>query len=99
MKLPETNESIKAESGNIAGFVKLYAHGRLGLLFHGDRRFIDIAEQCFVQAIQVLLTIDRKKFEREMRRHGIPDETIRKFAEEYCLHDDVWLSKGNSWPQ
>jgi hypothetical protein len=99
MKLPETNESIKAESGSIMGFVKLCAHGRLGLLFHGDKQYVDIAEQCFAQAIQMLPTFDRKKFENEMRRHGIPDEAIKKFAEGYCMHEDVWLSRGNSWPQ
>jgi hypothetical protein len=99
MKLQETNEKQEAASGSIAGFVKLYVRGKLGLLFQGDKRFIDIAEQCFVHAFKVRLTFDRKKFETEMRRHGIPDEAIRKFAEEYCLHDEVWLSKGNSWPQ
>jgi hypothetical protein len=99
MKLQETIEKQNAESEIISGFVKLYARGRLGLLFHGDKQFTDIAGKCFADAVQVLLTFDRKKFETEMRRHGIPDEAIRKFAEEYCLHGDVWLSKGNSWPQ
>ncbi|MGD8524030.1 MAG: hypothetical protein PVF56_22965 [Desulfobacterales bacterium] len=99
MKLPETIEKQTAESGSIAGFVKLYAHGKLGLLFHGDNRFTGIAEKCFAEAVQVLLTFDRKKFETEMRRHGVPDEAIRKYAEGFCLHDDVWLSKGNGWPQ
>lgn len=98
MNLPETIEKKEAESRSTAGFVKLYAHGKLGLLFNGEKQFSGIAEQCFAEAVQVLLTFDRNKFETEMRRHGIPDEAIRKFSEGFCLHDDVWLSKGNSWP-
>ncbi len=98
MKVQETNEMQNAQSIGSSGFVKLYARGKIGLLFQGDKRFTDIARQCFARAILMTIRFDRQKFELEMRKHGIPDDAIKKFAEGYALEDDLWLSEYNNWP-
>ena len=93
---PNKNSDPDLTAGS--GFVKLYAHGKLGLVFHGDHQFIKIAEQCFTKSIRVTLNFDRQKFELEMRNRGIPTEVINRFADGYSLNDDIWLSTGSNWP-
>jgi len=82
----------------LSGFVKLYAHGKLGLMFYGDKKFQDIAGRCFADAIRVTLKFDRKKFETEMRSYGISGRAIKEYVDNFSLSDDVWLSRGSNWP-
>jgi hypothetical protein len=98
MNQTKLNKKVNSNLAAIPGFVKLYAHGKLGLMFSGDKRFIKVAEQCFAKSIRVTLKWDREKFEDEMGKHGIPTDVINKFAEDYSLDDDIWLSKDSNWP-
>jgi hypothetical protein len=88
----------KESRTELSGFVKLYARGKLGLLYYGEKKFQDIAGHCFANAIRVALKFDRKKFEAEMLSHGISRGFIKEFADNFSLSEDVWLSTGSNWP-
>ena len=98
MNQTKITKNLNSNLRGTSGFVKLYAHGKLGLVFYGDRRFIETAERCFAKSIQVMLKFNREEFETQMRRYGISADIINKFSEGFSLENDIWLSKGSNWP-
>ena len=73
------------------GFVKLYARGKIGLLFSGDGKFAKAADECFRRALEISVSIDTHAFVRAMRDRGAPEKTIHEFMESYTLVDEVHL--------
>ena len=85
-------ENDKADPNKLTSVVKLYASGKMGLLFYGDERYQPAAEQCFKGALQIHITFDDKKFLKKMRELKIPEKTIKEYLNSCSLTDDVWLS-------
>ena len=74
------------------GFVKLYAGGKIGLLFSGDGKYVPAAEECFKQSLKVSVTLDEHAFVRAMRDLGTPEKKIHEFLDSCTLVDEVHLS-------
>jgi len=89
-----TNTAVKVE-GNVTdsmgGFVKLYAHGKIGLLFDGPKAYRSIAEECFKRALEVRITVDDITFVRAMRDAGTPEAAINEFLNTCSVFDEVHL--------
>lgn len=76
-----TNEAMAVkgnESDSMAGFVKLYAHGKVGRLFDGTEEYRSIAEECFKRALDFHVTVDDIRFVRAMRDRGVTEAAIKK---------------------
>jgi hypothetical protein len=74
------------------GFVKLYAGGKIGLLFSGDARYWRAAEQCFRQSLDISVRINANLFANEMRNRGASEQAIHEFLNNFNLVDEVYLS-------
>jgi len=89
-----TDNAIEVERKNTettGGFVKLYAHGKLGLLFDGPAEYQMVAEKCFKRALRVRITVDDIAFVRAMRDQGTPEAAIIEFLNTCSLFDEVHL--------
>ena len=73
------------------GFVKLYAGGKIGLLFSGDGKFAKAADECFRRALEISVSIDTHSFAREMRNRGASEKAIHEFLDSCTLVDEVHL--------
>jgi len=73
------------------GFVKLYAHGKVALLFDGPKAYQCVAEECFKRALKVRITVDDIAFERAMRDRGAPGAPIHEFLNTCSVFDEVHL--------
>ena len=73
------------------GFVKLYARGKIGLLFSGDGKYAKAADECFRQALEISVSVNANSFAREMRNRGAPEKAIHEFWDSYTLVDEVHL--------
>jgi hypothetical protein len=82
----------RCEPGKPEGFVKLYAHGKVGLLFSGDGEYVHAAEECFKRSLSVSITLDEHTFVRALREHGAPEKGIHEFLDSCTLVDEVHLS-------
>ena len=71
----------------MGGFVKLYAHGKIGLLFDGPEAYQEVAEECFKRALDVHVTINDIEFVRAMRDQGVPEADIKQFLDTCSLID------------
>ena len=76
--------------------VKLYARGKLGLLFYGEEKYQQAAEECFKRALDIGITFDDKKFLKKMRERRIPEKTAIEYLNSFSLTEDVWLSSQGS---
>ena len=85
-------ENDNADPSILTSVVKLYASGKMGLLFYGEERYHLAAEKCFTGALQIHITFDDKKFLKKMRELKIPEKTIKEYLNSCSLTDDVWLS-------
>ena len=81
----------KNNSGPVDGFVKLYAHGKLGLLFKGPLDYQKVAEECFNRALKVKIMVDDITFVRAMRERGSPEAVINQVLNSYSVFDEVHL--------
>ena len=79
------------EEVSMGGFVKLYAHGKIGLLFDGPEEYHNIAEECFKRALNVHITVDDIRFARAMRDRGVTETAINKFLKSFLIFDEVHL--------
>ena len=79
------------ESDTMGGFVKLYAHGKIGLLFDGREEYQIIAEECFKRALDVHITVDDIRFVRAMRDRGVAEAAIKEFLNTCSVFDEVHL--------
>ena len=89
-----TNAAIEVKGNEVesmGGFVKLYAHGKVGLLFDGPEEFQSIAEECFKRALEVNITVDDMAFVRAMRDRGTPEAAINEFLNSCSVFDEVHL--------
>lgn len=84
------------ESGIRQGFFKLYARGRIGLLFSGNLKHLKAAEQCFSQALEVSVNLNLNAFTRAMRDHGTSEKAIHEFLNNCTLVDEVRLDPPQS---
>ena len=73
------------------GFVKLYAGGKIGLLFSGDGKYVHAAEECFKRSLKVSVTLDEQAFVRAMRDRGASEKAIHEFLDSCTLVDEVHL--------
>ena len=73
------------------GFVKLYAHGKVGLLFDCPEAYQQIAEECFKRALNIKITVDGIAFVRSMRDLGAPGAVINKILNSCKVFDEVHL--------
>ena len=80
-----------SDSNTDGGFVKLYAHGKIGLLFDGPEEYQCVAEECFKRALEVHITVDDITFVRAMRDRGAPEATINEFLKSCSVFDEVHL--------
>ena len=76
------------------GFVKLYARGKIGLLFSGDGKYVHAAEECFKRSLRVSVTLDEHAFVRAMRDRGASEKAIHGFLDSCTLVDEVHLRIG-----
>lgn len=81
------------ETPTMGGFVKLYAHGKIGLLFNGPEEYRSVAEECFKRALEVQITVDDIAFVRAMRDSGTPEAAINEFLDSCSVFDEVHLGK------
>jgi hypothetical protein len=79
------------EAESMGGFVKLYAHGKIGLLFNGPEEYRSVAEECFKHALEVQITVDDIAFVRTMRDRGTPEAAINEFLNSCSVFDEVHL--------
>lgn len=79
------------EAESMGGFVKLYAHGKVGLLLDGPEEYRSIAEECFKRALDVHITVDDIAFVRAMRNGGTPEAAINEFLNSCSVFDEVHL--------
>ena len=85
VELKEDEESM------MGGFVKLYAHGKIGLLFDGPEEYRKIAEECFNRALDVRVTVDEIRFARAMRDRGVTEAAINRYLNTCSVFDEVHL--------
>ena len=74
------------------GFVKLYAQGKVGLLFCGDEQYVKVAEECFRRAVEISVSLNAQPFAKEMRDRGASEKAIHEFLDSCTLVDEVHLS-------
>ena len=79
------------EEVSMGGFVKLYAHGKIGLLFDGPEAYQSVAKECFKRALRVHITVDDIAFVRAMRDQGTPEGAINEFLNSCSVFDEVHL--------
>ena len=79
------------EESSRGGFVKLYAHGKLGLVFDGPQAYQQVAEECFKRALKVAITVDDIAFVRSMREQGTPEAAINEILNSCSVFDEVHL--------
>lgn len=91
MKADKVVELKGYESGSMGGFVKLYAHGKIGLLFEGPEEYRIFAEECFKRALDVQVTIDHIRFVDSMRDRGVTEAAIFEFLKTCTVIDEVHL--------
>jgi hypothetical protein len=91
MKADKVVELKGYDSDSMAGFVKLYAHGKIGLLFDGPDEYRKIAEECFKHALDVHVTVDEIRFVRAMRDRGTAEAAINEFLNTCSVIDEVHL--------
>ncbi len=82
-------------SARAGGFVKLYARGKMGLLFDGPQRYHHTARQCFRRALDVSVRFDDIRFARQMRDCGTPEIVIRRLLDSCTIIDEVRLDKSD----
>jgi len=87
----ELREPQRCDSCPACGLVKLYAQGKIGLLFEGPVAHRRAAEECFKRALNISITVDEILFVREMRDCGTPEKAIRAFLDGCMLIDEVRL--------
>ncbi len=75
------------------GFVKLYARGKIGLLFDGPEKYRKTVQQCFKQALDVSVRFDDILFARLMRAGGTPEVAIRQFLDSCTIIDEARLDE------
>ena len=92
MDTETVNELERNESKKFTSVVKLYASGKMGLLFYGEEKYQQAAEECFKSALDIHVTFDDKKFLKKMRELKIPEKTLKEFLNSCSLTEDVWLS-------
>ena len=93
-KIMNTDKVVKLkghEEVSMGGFVKLYAHGKIGLLFDGPGEYQAVAEECFKRALKVRITVDDITFVRGMRDQGTPEAAINEFLSTCSVIDEVHL--------
>ena len=86
------NQKEKTDPKKLTSVVKLYASGKMGLLFYGEEKYHQAAEECFKSALGIHITFDDKKFLKKMRELKIPEKTIKEYLNSCSLSEDVWLS-------
>ena len=89
------NRAINIEScepGKPVGFVKLWARGKIGLLFSSDNHHAKAAEECFRRALKISVELDAHSFAIEMHRRGVSEKAINEFLDSCTLVDEVHLS-------
>lgn len=91
MNTAQVVELKEDEDSMMGGFVKLYAHGKIGLLFDGPEAYQRVAEECFKRAIDVHITVNDIAFVRIMRDRGTPEAAIQKFLKSFTMIDEVHL--------
>ena len=72
--------------------VKLYARGKIGLLFSGDAQYGKTAEECFRQALDICVGINANSFAKKMHNHGASEQVIHEFLENCILVDEVYFN-------
>jgi hypothetical protein len=85
-------EKERTDTNKLTSVVKLYARGKLGLLFYGEEKYHQAAEECFKSALDIRVTFDDKKFLKKMRELNAPEKTIKEYLNTRSLTEDVWLS-------
>jgi hypothetical protein len=88
-------EVKKIDPETMSGFIKLYAHGKLGLLFDGPEEYQAVAEECFKRALDIRITVDDIQFVRSMRDSGTPETAINEFLNSCSIFDEVHLGRLN----
>jgi len=91
MNTAQAVELKKDEESMMGGFVKLYAHGKIGLLFDGPEAYRKVAEACFKRALDIRVTVNDIEFVRAMRDQGVPEAVIKQFLDTCSLIDEVHL--------
>ena len=91
MNTEKVIELKRQNSDTTGGFVKLYAHGKIGLLFNGPEEYRVVAEECFKRALDIRITVDDIQFVRSMRDRGTPETTITEFLNSCSIFDEVHL--------
>ena len=84
-------ELKRQNSDTTDGFVKLYAHGKIALLFDGPEEYRAVAEECFRRALNKQITVDDIKFVRYMRDRGTPETVINQILKSCSVFDEVHL--------
>jgi len=82
-------------SARAGGFVKLYARGKMGLLFDGPQQYRKTARQCFKRALDVSVRFDDILFARQMRDCGTPEMIIRQLLDSCTIIDEVRLDESD----
>ena len=91
----DTENSEVCNSCIRGSLVKLYAHGKIGLLFDGPEKYRGVAEECFEHALDIHIKVDDLGFVRAMRDRGIPEAAINEFLKTCLLVDEVRLASLN----
>jgi hypothetical protein len=92
MNTQSCNRKEGTDSDKLTSVVKLYARGKLGLLFYGESEYFEAAEECFKRALDIGITFDDKKFVKKMRVLKVPEKAIKEYLNSCSLTEDVWLS-------
>jgi hypothetical protein len=79
------------EPGKAGGFIKLYARGRIGLLFPSNMEYAKAVEKCFRQALEISVNLNAKSFVKKMRHNGASEKAIHDFLDNCTLVDEVHL--------
>ena len=58
MSTNNVSELTVDNSDLIEGFVKLYTHGKIALLFDGPQEYQRVAEECLKRALKVRISVD-----------------------------------------
>jgi hypothetical protein len=92
MNTEPSEEKERISPNKLTSVVKLYARGKLGLLFYGEEKYHQAAEKCFKSALEILISFDDKKFLKKMRELRVPEKAIKEYLNSCSLTEDVWLS-------
>jgi len=90
-----TNRAINTNrqgAGKPGKLIKLYARGKIGLLFPDDMQYTQAAEECFRRSLEICVKLNANSFAIMMRNRSASEQAIQELLDNCTLVDEVHLS-------